>query len=408
MTSNRLPNDITLLVDTVPRAGRVACLIHLACGTACEEATHRGITSILGEVLQRGAGEYSAREMTFALERLGVVLSVRIGSESLLLSAAMPTTSFAETLRLLAVIVRQPHLDEDEFETARQLQILELQALQDEPSRRLTHHLAEQFFGDPWGRSPLGTIETVEALTYSDLVAHFKKRIRPSGAAICVAGDVESVAVLREVEAAFGDWRGDAVSLPTTRVVYPKCSHVDAASEQTHIGVAYPVPPFSDPDWLTASVGLSVLDGGMSGRLFDALREQRGLCYAVSGRCVSLRDRAAAFCQCATTQDRAAESCDVLLGEIDRLKDGITESEFQRVKLAYRAATLTDQETVIERSATALGEWSYIGRVRSLTERLSEIESLSRTRVNDYLATNHATKKVVVTLGTLPCAIAGV
>ncbi len=137
----------------------------------------------------------------------------------------------------------------------------------------------------------------------------------------------------------------------------------------------------------------------MSSRLFDELREKRGLCYSVHAGYSTLRDRAGVYCYCGTSTERAQESLDVLLQELSRLRDGIDADELRRLKIRARTALVMQQESTAARSSAMTRDWYHLDRIRTPQEMESAVESLSLDAVNAYWAEHPPGSFHIVTLG---------
>ena len=124
---------------------------------------------------------------------------------------------------------------------------------------------------------------------------------------------------MKQIEALFSDWQGQPTEVISTGERGQKICHVPYDSQQTHIALAWDVPPYRDPDSLQATAALAVRGGGSSSRLFTEVRDKRGLCYSVSAGYQTQRDLAVAMAYSGTTADRAQETLDVMLHEIKAL-----------------------------------------------------------------------------------------
>src|SRR5262249_31387105 len=147
-----------------------------------------------------------------------------------------------------------------------------------------------------------------------------------------------------------------------------KRAHLEKETTQTQIGIAYPSVPIGHPDYYAALGAVNVLSGGMSARLFTEVREKRGLCYAVWATYQTLRDRASVLCYAGTTNERAQETLDVMLGELKRLQEGIEKEEVERVQAGLKSSLIMQEESTSARAGTLASDWYYLGRVRTFDE----------------------------------------
>jgi predicted Zn-dependent peptidase len=181
--------------------------------------------------------------------------------------------------------------------------------------------------------------------------------------------------------------------------------HILFESTQSHVGIAYPTIPYKHPDYFQAWAAVGVLSSGSSSRLFTEVRERRGLCYTVNASLHTQRDRAAVFCYAGTTAERAQETLDVTIGELQRLGNGIEASELDRLKARIKSSLIMQQESSAARSGAIAREWYHLGRARTLGEIGAMIDALSAESINGYLRTNPPRDLLVVTLGPKPLEV---
>jgi predicted Zn-dependent peptidase len=175
--------------------------------------------------------------------------------------------------------------------------------------------------------------------------------------------------------------------------------HIPNEGAQVHIGLITPTVRPTDKDYYNARLAVSVLSGGMSARLFTEVREKRGLCYAVGAQYHSLKEMAGIACYAGTTPDKAQETFDVIVGEFNRLADGISEEEMQRAKVGLKSSLIMQSESSSSRAGSIATDFYMLGRVRSLDEIKREIDKTSVDSVLDFLRRDKFAEFTVVTIG---------
>jgi len=225
---------------------------------------------------------------------------------------------------------------------------------------------------------------------------------RPNGAILSVAGNIEWEPLKAQVERLFGRWpRGteqDVKPEPNT----PRSEHLPKDTQQTQVALAFPSVPVGDPDYYAARAAAAVLSGGMSSRLFTEVREKRGLCYSVYAFHETFKDRGTMLAYAGTRSDRAQQTLDVTVGELRRLKDGITDDEIDRVKAGLKSSLIMQEESTSARAGAIATDWYYLGRVRSFDEIQAAIDALTPRAILDYLARYPVKDLTLVTLGPDP------
>ncbi len=207
------------------------------------------------------------------------------------------------------------------------------------------------------------------------------------------------------VERLFGDWATADDSAPVASNGQQLTNHISFESSQAHVGIAYPTIPYKHPDYFQAWAAVGVLSSGSSSRLFTEVRERRGLCYTVNASLHTQRDRAAVFCYAGTTAERAQETLDVTLGELNRLGEGIEANELDRLKARIKSSLIMQQESSSSRSGALAREWYHLGRARTLDEIGRLIDALTRESINGFLRANPPRDMLVVTLGPEPLEV---
>ncbi len=400
-----LDNGLVILGQPMSWLRTAAFSLALPAGIHCEPVDRGGLAGLMCEMIQRGAGPYSSRDIVELQDNLGLDHSAGVSSSLASYGAMMPAEVLSDALDLYAEITLRPHMPEDQLEDALQVSMQELLSVEDEPTQLVMMRLKQLQYGDLSGRPACGNRAGIESIGHEDVVSFFQNRYRPQGSILAVAGRFEWNQVLDRCQKLFGDWQGapaHEIPLDRGRGGY---EHIDQESSQTHIGFSFDAVPFSNESFYQMRAGVGILSDGMSSRLFDRVREQRGLCYTVSASNHSLRDRGAVFGYAGTTPERAQETLDVTLREICSLADGIEQAELDRLKVRVQSSLIMEQESSSSAVASMLSDWFHRGRVITAQEIEAIIESLTIKDVVDYW-TEHPPKDFrVITLGSSPLQV---
>ena len=274
-------NGLTLLAERMPAMHSAAMTLLLPAGAASDPVDRSGSATVLSDLVLRGAGERNSRQLTDHLDSLGLQRSSGVGVHHSRFGCAAVASKVIEGLAAYADIVRRPRLPQDGFEAARDLALQALAGVDDDPRQKLTIKLREWHFPSPYGRNTMGEKEELEKLTLELVKTDWRQRYHARDAILAVAGNVDFGQLRGQIEQHFGAWNGQPT--PSFQLMPPPghYHHEQQKSEQTHIGIAWPSVPETDADYYTVRMGVEVLSGGMSGRLFTEVREKRGLCYSV-------------------------------------------------------------------------------------------------------------------------------
>ena len=392
-------NGLVLLAEPMPWLESAAFTLLAPAGCAFEPDDRGGLSEFTCEMTLRGAGTRDSRQFIHDLDLLGVERSDAVTEAHIAYSGATLAGNLLRALAIYADVVRAPHVPDDQLEASRLALLQDLRAVEDDPSEKTMIELRRHHYPAPWGRPPQGEVAAVEAITLEDIRRHVALHFHPNGTILGVAGNFNWPALKEAVGEYFGDWEPVPTVVPEEKPAARQTTHLAHESSQTHIGVAYPSVPYRHPDYFQAWGAVGVLSGGMSARLFTELRERRGLCYTVYAVHHTVRDHGGVFCYSATSAERAQETLDVLLAELNRLAQGVQEEELARLKARIKSALIMQQESSTARSGSIAREFYHLGRARGLDELARLVDGLTRQSINQYLRKHPPSDFTVVTLG---------
>lgn len=403
--STTLDNGITLVGELLPDLESVAVAFHCPAGAVHDPEGRCGLATIAGEMSLRGAGDRDSRGVVEALESAGVLWSQGVSSTHMSFSGAMVARQLPDVLPIYADIIRRPRLPAAEFEAARQMVLQNLAGIEDDPAHRAISTLRQIHCPAPWGRPSEGVSADVAAIGLDDVRTFVNRHVQPRGMIIAIAGRIDWDDFVSQVRLLFGDWPPGDASPVAAGPRGAATAHVTHDSQQTHVAVAWSVPPYRDDASHEATAALAILGGGMSSRLFTEVRERRGLCYSVSAGYQTQRDFANAVCYSGTSAERAQQTLDVMLAEIDRLPGTITAEEIDRVKARAKSGLVMQQESSAARAGGLARQWYHLGRIRTLADELARYDRLSVGAVEDWLAAQPPRDLSVVSLGREPLEV---
>ena len=386
----------------MPWLRTAAFSLNLYGGVQSEPKSLQGLSGLVCEMVQRGAGKHSSRDLVALQDNLGIDRNSGVSTALVSFGAAMPAESLQAAIELYADITRRPHLPQDQLSDAKMMAMQELRAMEDEPTHRVMRRLRELHYGEDLGRSIYGSEQGLERITQSDVRDFYQRRYHAGEAILAVAGQVDTAQVFEWAEAAFGDWKtstNEPLGQPLGRTTY---EHIESPSSQTHIGFAFDSVPYGHQDYFKMRAGIGILSDGMSSRLFDRVREQRGLCYTVTASCHTLKNCGGVFVYAGTTPERAQETFDVTLQEIEHLLDDLELSELERWKVRIESSLIMEQESSASRTSSLASDFYQIGRPMTTMELETVIESLTLDDIREYWAAFPPRDYRIVTLGPEP------
>ncbi|MFM7053043.1 MAG: M16 family metallopeptidase [Planctomycetota bacterium] len=347
-----------------------------------------GWSSMLAEMAQRGAGGRSSRDFSDALDRAGVQRAVTPATVHTVVSATTIGARIDETLPLLADLVLRPHMPAESIDAVRSLAIQSLESLQDDPQHRVGLRLRELHLPPPFNRTGYGNRAAYERATHDQLLAHWARRVRPVGSILAVAGDVDPDALASQLDRLLAGWHGEAQDVSASGLRQGGFLHETDESNQTHLAVALDAPSEREPDSLLCRLATIILGGESSSRLFAEVREKRGLCYSVNAGYAGGRDRGMVALYAGSTPERAQETLDTVMHELEHFEHGVGEGEFRRAVIGMKSRLVMQGESTAARAAALASDWYRLGRCRPLGELAAEVDAVTLDRLNGWIASS--------------------
>jgi predicted Zn-dependent peptidase len=399
-------NGLTLLAERLPHVRSAAVHFNLPAGCGYDPTDRTGLANLVVGLLERGAGNLDSRELTDALDRLGLDRSESVGAYSTRLAGATLARYLPDVLARYADMIRRPHLPADELEPVKALAVQELQSIEDEPQQQVLLELNKRHYPPPLNRDYRGTLAGIDASTSAEVQQFWQQHYQPQGAILAVAGDVQWQPLLDCVGELFGTWSTTTPVPPLTVTnTPPQSAHLTKELEQTQISLAFDTVTITDPLMYQVRGAVGVLSQGMSSRLFSEVREKHGLCYAVYASYESFKERGSIVAYAGSRPEKAQETLERTLHELRRLKEGIAAEEVARVQAGLKSALVMRQESTSARAGAIASDWFYLGRVRPLREVQAAIDGLTPASILDFLHQHPLTSPTVVTLGTHPLTV---
>ena len=399
---HNLANGMVLVGEPTDAVQSAALSLLVPCGYSSDPEDRLGLSSLLCDMILRGAGSRDSRALITDLENLGVERGESVGVSQTSFSAATVATHLDEALAIYADIVRHPHLPPEQLDAGKLVCRQELRGVEDEPSQKLMLALRQRAYPNPWGRCSHGSEVGIDNSNAADVSNHWSQGYRPNGTILGVAGNFDWERVVEKVETLFADWQSIEVARPAETPPLVSESHTPFEGNQCHIGLAFPSVPYRDAAYLRAWAAVGVLSGGMSSRLFTEVREKRGLCYTVSASLHTQRDRGRVLCYAGTSAERAQETLDVTFSEIVRLGEGVEETELSRLKARIKSGLIMQQESTSARSGAIARDWYHLERIRPLEEVSDLVDKLTAADINEYLTAHPPSEFTFATLGPQP------
>jgi predicted Zn-dependent peptidase len=398
----RLDSGLTVAVECVPETRSVAAGVWVAVGSRDEPAERAGVSHFLEHLLFKGTATRTGRQISRSVDRMGGDFNAFTTREYTAYYCRLSARHMTSAVELLGDVLTAPALRADDVDSERQVILEELSMDDDMPDDVAHREFAWRVFdGHPLGRNPAGSRQTVKAITTEDIRSFFDGHYRAEQMVVSIASPVGHAEVLAAVELAFGDVRRGAAPISRTAPVSmgPSVS-IDDDSEQLHIVVGGHGLPRTDPDAEVLDVVNHVLGGGLSSRLFDVIREQRGLAYSVFSGVSPFSDSGSYELYAGTSPEHGDEVIALMLGELHRLRREGVDDEELAVAVGYLTGAfelgLEDNGARMARTASQL---VTVGDVRPIHEQLALWEGVDHTAIRRVIDRVLTVEPLVVTVG---------
>ncbi|OJY28639.1 pitrilysin family protein [Gemmobacter sp. LW-1] len=380
-----LPNGFRIVTEDMPGLQSASVGIWVTAGGRHERADQNGIAHFLEHMAFKGTEKRSALRIAEEIEDVGGYINAYTSKEMTAYYARVLSGDVALALDVISDIVLNPVFDAKEIETERHVILQEIGQALDTPDDIIFDWLQEVSYPDqPFGRTILGPTERVSAFGRADLRRFVAEHYGPDQMILAAAGGVNHDAIVAQATEIFGALR--PVGLPqleAARFGGGERREVKGL-EQVHFALAFEAPGYRDPDVFTAQVYSMAMGGGMSSRLFQKIREERGLCYSIFAQSGAYEDTGSITVYAGTSEDEIADLTTLTLDELKRAADDMTEAEVARARAQLKAGLLMGLESPsarAERNARLLSIW---GRVPEVDEAVARIDAVSTADVRRY------------------------
>ena len=374
----RLPSGLVVVTDAMPHLESASLGVWVGTGSRDERSDEHGISHLLEHMAFKGTTRRTARQIAEEIEAVGGDLNAATSAETTAYYARVLRADVALALDVLSDILTDPAFDPDELRREQNVIVQEIGAAEDTPDDLVWDRLQEvAFAGQPIGRSILGTRATVRSFDRARLSAYLSRNYRGPDMVIVAAGAVEHAAVVSEVERRFASFVGPAAPLPEPARFIGGSRIERRELEQVHVALALQGLPQRDPDLYSLQVFTSILGGGMSSRLFQEVREQRGLCYAIYAFHSPYADSGMFGLYAGTDADDVAELMRVVVGEIHAAAETISDAEVARAKAQMKAGLLMALESSSARTEQLARQIIAWGRPIPLDEIVAKVEAVT-------------------------------
>lgn len=401
-----LSNGASVWVLPKPGLPLVTVTLTVPGGSATDAPGREGTAWLADRMLTQGAGKLDAEGFAETVERLGIELDVSTGRAGSTITMSMKKEQLDEGLDLLADMVLRPRFKGKDLKRERKLAVQDLQLQLDDPSAVAARAAWAAWFGaeHPYGRPTDGTVDGMGDVSKKDAKAYWARAWNSAGARVTVTGDLGKDEAVKALEGRLGAaWKA---TTPARVTVPPAPAHTGEVllvdrpdSAQTVFYLVFAGMPFGDPAIAPVRAGTIVLGGTFTSRLNALLREKRGYTYGVRAGVHALPDGGVLTVSSRIRTDASGPAMVDLVGELARIREGVTEDELRKARGAYRQDLVEAMETRAGAAAT-FAAWHFAGKgPDALGKELAAVQAVAPRDVPAAMAPYDPAKAVIVLVG---------
>ncbi|CDP51612.1 M16 family metallopeptidase [Paradevosia shaoguanensis] len=395
MRTTTLDNGVTVLTDDMPHLESASLGVWVKAGSRSERKDEHGISHLLEHMAFKGTNSRNALQIAEAIENVGGDLNAATSIEHTGYFARVLKEDVALAADILADILQNSMFDAGELDRERNVIIQEIGAARDNPDDHVFDLFQSAAFPDqPIGRTILGTADSVRAMGAPAIRDYMDRNYVGDRMVVAAAGNVNHDQLVDIANDRFHTLKANGAPAPERARYVGGEERLVSDHEQAHIVLGFEGRAYNSDGFYAAQVLASILGGGMSSRLFQEVREKRGLCYSVYAFHWAFEDSGVFGIAAATGEDEVTELVPVVLDELRRATETITEDEVIRVRNQIRAGLLMSLESPSARAGQLARQQILWGRTIPLQETVDRINRITAERVKHVASQIFATNEV--------------
>lgn len=384
-----LDNGLRIVTEYMPSVRTASLGVWVESGSRCEKPGQEGMAHFWEHLAFKGTTTRSTHDIALDLDILGGLSNAFTGRESTCFHIRVAEKHFEKAFDITADLVLNPTPTDEETAREKEVVLQEISMMEETPEDKIHETFWEHIWDKPsLTHSILGVPETVVAFDRQNLLAWRAKNYVPSNMLVAAAGAVDHDRLVAMAKRAFaGAPAGKRPPRPESAAYLPRSIAIERDVEQNHVILSFPAVGNKDPRRFVQTVLSTVLGGNMSSRLFQEVREKRGLAYSIYAHINGLSDVAALQIQAAVDPARTAELLEVLAAELDKLAtSGVTRDEFEHTREHLQGLLYLGSESTESRMMRLARNQILFGRHVPFEETAQNIQDVTRDELQALAA----------------------
>jgi len=398
-----LGNGLIVATDPMNTVESVSLGVWVGVGTRNERAEEGGVSHLLEHMAFKGTARRSALDIATEIENVGGHINAYTSRETTAYFAKVLKDDAPLALDIVADILQHSSLAEDELERERAVVVQEIHQADDTPDDIVFDYFQETAFPDqPLGRPVLGRAEVVAEMRRETVAGYMQGHYTGAAMVLAASGNIDHDALVGMAETAFAELPAGTGPGPREAARYGGGERrVGRELEQAHLLLGFEGVAYEDKDYYAVAVLSTLFGGGMSSRLFQEVREKRGLAYSIYSFVPNYRDGGLFGIYAGTGADDLGRLTDVVLGEIAKLRDGVGDDETARAGAQLKASILMSLESSSSRAEQLARQIHVFGRPLTVEEIVANIEAVDTAAIAAAAARIFTTPPTIAALGPI-------
>ncbi|MBC7371333.1 MAG: insulinase family protein [Bdellovibrionaceae bacterium] len=394
---SELDNGIRVLSEQHPNSRAISMGIWVLTGTRDEAANEAGISHLLEHLVFKGTKTRSAYQIARSLEALGGDLNAYTTREYTCYHALVLKDHWQKALDVLCDLITNMQISTKDFNLEKGVILQEIAMTDDNPEEMIYDLLFEKSYaGNPVSAPILGTIKSVSSTSQKKVADYYKSRYTGKNVIVSVAGDLEHQVFLDAVAKKLRK-KKPAKAIPVrVRPRWKKSRNVmEKNSEQVHMLMGLPTASFQDPRRFEAYIVNTLLGGGMTSKLYQSVREKKGLVYSIHSMLNTFVDAGSMMIYAGADIKSIPKVTEIIGKELRKLKKlGVSASDVDLFKTQVVGSILLGSDDIENRMTSIAVNEMVFGEYRSVDSVIQQIQKVTRTSVNDFVKTQFDTEKI--------------
>ena len=397
-----LPNGLRIVTDTMPGLSTAAIGIWVDVGSRHEAAEQSGIAHLWEHMAFKGTARRSAFDIVAEIENVGGQLNAYTGREATAYYARVMKDDVPLSLDILADILFHSTVPEDELVKERAVVIQEIGQVNDTPDDIIYDHFQTYAYPDmALGRPVLGSIPTVNNVTRDDILKFIGRSYHAGSLVISAAGAVDHDAIVRQCEQLFGHLPHKPLLESAPALYCGGGFREQRPLDQVHLIMGFDGVSLHDPDYYTQQVYSMLLGGGMSSRLFQEIREKRGLVYSIHSFGSSFSECGLFGVYAGTGDEEVAAMIPVIADELKKSAGRLPHDEISRARAQVKAGFLMTLESCMARAELWAGQLLTFGRLMPVDDILQKIDDVTADNIQNLSQRMLSSPLSVIAIGPI-------